>query len=214
MRSRRTGPQHTTTHSKRVCIRRRKRGEFLPQHGGPENRERVYPRGLSLYDSSLGPNLRTPAPGADRSNAESDLCIHGAGSWRHTRENTIGSAKPTSVPSLRQFRDTPRVLRYAPIEKKEEVTPTWGQIKEKVGEICPEKIKDVELRSERQKKDQSSRRTVRRVSQLGSGSPGVASLPEVRRGLPCSRKPTIPEDRYDTYCHTVRYDTLLFMQFK
>ncbi|KAG8260124.1 hypothetical protein J6590_103905, partial [Homalodisca vitripennis] len=89
--------------------------------------------------------------------------------------------------------DTPRVLRYAPVEKKEEVTPTWGRRKEKVGEICPEKIKDVELRSERKKKDLSSRRTVRRVSQLGSGSPGVASLPEERGGLPCSRKPTTPE---------------------
>ncbi|KAG8295540.1 hypothetical protein J6590_077820 [Homalodisca vitripennis] len=89
--------------------------------------------------------------------------------------------------------DTPRVLRYAPVEKKEEVTPTWGRRKEEVGEICPEKIKDVELRSEREKKDLSSRRTVRRVSQLGSGSPGVASLPEERGGLPCSRKPTTPE---------------------
>ncbi|KAG8295482.1 hypothetical protein J6590_079646 [Homalodisca vitripennis] len=46
--------------------------------------------------------------------------------------------------SLRKFRDTLRVLRYAPVEKKEEMTPMWGRRKEKVGEICPEKIKDVE----------------------------------------------------------------------
>ncbi|KAG8257501.1 hypothetical protein J6590_049284 [Homalodisca vitripennis] len=104
------------------------------------------------------------------------------------------SAVQSTHQSLRQFRDTPRVLRYAPVEKKEEVTPTWGRRKEEVGEICPEKIKDVELRSERENKDLSSRRTVRRVSQLGSGNPGVASLPEERGGLPCSRKPTTPED--------------------
>ncbi|KAG8271306.1 hypothetical protein J6590_075905 [Homalodisca vitripennis] len=98
------------------------------------------------------------------------------------------SAVQSTHQSLRQFRDTPRVLRYAPVKKKEEVTPTWGRRKEEVGEICPEKIKDVELRSEREKKDLSSRRTVRRVSQLGSGSPGVASLPVERGGLPCSRE--------------------------
>ncbi|KAG8287465.1 hypothetical protein J6590_036330 [Homalodisca vitripennis] len=162
-----------------------------------KNRERVYPRGLSLYPSSLGPDLRTPSTG-------NQTC----------RGPTVAMQSPTSA-SMAHFltrarkgwllasyqrkhhrQDTPRVLRYAPVEKKEEVTPTWGRRKEEVGEICPEKIKDVELRSEREKKDLSSRRTVRRVSQLGSGSPGVASLPEERGGLPCSRKPTTPGDSW------------------
>ncbi|KAG8301345.1 hypothetical protein J6590_055113 [Homalodisca vitripennis] len=143
-----------------------------------KNRERVYPRGLSLYPSSLGPDLRTPSTG--------NQTCRGPTGPKGLAPGVIPEKTPSAVQSthqsLRQFRDTPRVLRYAPVEKKEEVTPTW------------EKIKDVELRSEREKKDLSSRRTVRRVSQLGSGSPGVASLPEERGGLPCSRKPTTPED--------------------
>ncbi|KAG8255555.1 hypothetical protein J6590_089729 [Homalodisca vitripennis] len=154
-----------------------------------KNRERVYPRGLSLYPSSLGPDLRTPSTG--------NQTCRGPTGPKGLAPGVIPEKTPSAVQSthqsLRQFRDTPRVLRYAPVEKKEEVTPTWGRRKEEVGEICPEKIKDVELRSEREKKDLSSRRTVRRVSQLGSGSPGVASLPEERGGLPCSRKPTTPE---------------------
>ncbi|KAG8307884.1 hypothetical protein J6590_010317 [Homalodisca vitripennis] len=154
-----------------------------------KNRERVYPRGLSLYPSSLGPDLRTPSTG--------NQTCRGPTGPKGLAPGVIPEKTPSAVQSthqsLRQFRDTPRDLRYAPVGKKEEVTPTWGRRKEEVGEICPEKIKDVELRSEREKKDLSSRRTVRRVSQLGSGSPGVASLPEERGGLPCSRKPTTPE---------------------
>ncbi|KAG8332518.1 hypothetical protein J6590_020023 [Homalodisca vitripennis] len=152
--------------------------------------ERVYPRGLSLYPSSLGPDLRTPSTG--------NQTCRGPTGPKGLAPGVIPEKTPSAVQSthqsLRQFRDTPRVLRYAPVEKKEEMTPTWYRRIEEVGEICPEKIKDVELRSERENKDLSSRRTVRRVSQLGSGNPGVASLPEERGGLPCSRKPTTPED--------------------
>ncbi|KAG8306578.1 hypothetical protein J6590_044564 [Homalodisca vitripennis] len=115
----------------------------------------------------------------------------GAGSWRHTRENTIGSAKHTSVPATIQ--EHPLVLRYALVENKEEVTPTWGRRKEQVRKISPEKIKYVKLRSEREKKCLVSRKTVRGVSQLGSGIPRVAGLPGGRGGLPCSQKPTTPE---------------------
>ncbi|KAG8335334.1 hypothetical protein J6590_070572 [Homalodisca vitripennis] len=132
-----------------------------------KNRERVYPRGLSLYPSSLGLDLRTPSTG-NQTNAESDLCIHGAfpdydpkGLAPGVIPEKTPSAVQSTHQSLRQFRDTPRVLQYAPVGKKEEVTPRWGRRKEEVGEIFPEKIKDVELRSEREKKDLSSRRTVR-----------------------------------------------------
>ncbi|KAG8291412.1 hypothetical protein J6590_060937 [Homalodisca vitripennis] len=150
----------------------------------------VFPRELSLYPSSLGPDLRTPSTG--------NQTCRGPTGPKGLSPIVIPEKTPSSVQSthqsLRQFRDTPRVLRYAPVEKKEDVTPTWGRRKEEVGVICAEKIKDVELGSEREKKGLSSRRTVRRVSQLGSGSPGVASLPEEREGLPCSRKPTTPEE--------------------
>ncbi|KAG8325331.1 hypothetical protein J6590_070634 [Homalodisca vitripennis] len=145
---------------------------------------------LTLFPGAQPPyseHRKPDVPGADRSNAESDLCTHGAlpdlgpkGLAPGVTPEKTPSAVQSTHQSLRQFRDTPRFLRYAPVEKKEEVTTTWGRRKEEVGEICPEKIKDVDLRSEREKKDLSSRRTVRRVSQSGSGSPGVASLPEER----------------------------------
>ncbi|KAG8251143.1 hypothetical protein J6590_086560 [Homalodisca vitripennis] len=95
-------------------------------------------------------------PGTDRSNAESDLRIHFALPEKGSKGLVPGvipektpSAVQSTHQSLRQFRDTPRFLRYAPVEKKEEVTSTWGRRKEEVGEISSEKIKDVELRSER-----------------------------------------------------------------
>ncbi|KAG8302597.1 hypothetical protein J6590_028507 [Homalodisca vitripennis] len=156
-----------------------------------KNRERVYPRGLSLYPSSLGPDLRTPSTGNQTCRGPTVAMQSPTSAFMGPKglapgvipEKTSLAVQSTHQ-SLRQFRDTPRVLRYAPVKKKEEMTPTWGRRKEEVGEICPEKIKDVELRSERENKDISSRRTVRRVSQLGSGNPGVASLPEERGGLP------------------------------
>ncbi|KAG8255626.1 hypothetical protein J6590_088062 [Homalodisca vitripennis] len=143
-----------------------------------KNRERVYPRGLSLYPSSLGPDLRTPSTG-------NQTC----------RGPTVAMQSPTSA-SMAHFltkarrgwllasyqrkhhrQVTPRVLRYAPVKKKEEVTPTWGRRKEEVGEICPEKIKDVKLRSEREKKDLSSRRT----AQVAPGSPASPKKGEASR---------------------------------
>ncbi|KAG8285762.1 hypothetical protein J6590_073807 [Homalodisca vitripennis] len=69
--------------------------------------------------------------------------------------------------------DTPRVLRYAPVEKN----PHVGSKKEEVGVICPEKIEDVKLRSEREKKYLSSRRT----AQVAPESPASQKKGEASR---------------------------------